>query len=277
MKKKLVVVCALALACGAHAEVLTGARAEIGGVPVTGKSARDGVVVSRTMLGATDAHAFADRTVIADVSDAGNYGTFDATTELQGGHVQNHLFAFQDRLKYSGSGVLQSLVGFLSRPVHSGSGQIDLRVAADIGDVHVTSGGKVAGNIGLFVRDLRSGQNNVAINLAQKTGRAIYAPGGASSYHAGPIVSDSGVVNTGSRVASRSISAAEARAARSIKAQMKAAQVGGQTSFGVDPPAVVSALQAEGLDPWSYAILYQDARGVGVRYDELLAFIISAM
>lgn len=277
MNRSWAVVFALAISFGANADVLVGPRAEIGGGPVAGKATRDGVVVSRTMLGATDAHAFSDRTVLADVTDAGTYGTFDATTELQGSHVQNHLYAFQDRLKYSGSGVLQSFAGFLSRPIHSGSGQIDLRVAADVGDVSVTGGGRLGGNIGLFVRDLRAGKNNVAINLAQKTGRAIYAPGGASSYHAGPIVSDSGVVNTGSRVSPRSINDAEARAAKVIKGQMKAAQVGGKTSFGVEPAVVVDALSAEGLDPWSYAILYQDARGVGVRYDELLAFIISAM
>lgn len=144
MRPLIVVVCALLFCASASAEVLIGPRAEIGGSPVTGKALRDGVVVSRTMLGNTDAHAFADRTVLADVTDAGTYGTFDATTELQGAHVQNHLFAFQDRLKYSGSGVLQSFAGFLSRPVHAGSGQIDLRVAADVGDVSVTGGGRLA-------------------------------------------------------------------------------------------------------------------------------------
>lgn len=277
MNRYIAVACALVLSSCAQAETLTGSRAEIGGIPLSGKATRDGVVVSREMRGGTDAHAFADRTVLSEVTDAGTYGTFDATTELQGDHVQNHLYAFQDRLKYSGTGSLQSFAGLLSRPVHSGSGQINLRVAADVGDVSITGGGGLVGNIGLFVRDLKNGQNNVAINLAQTTGRAIYAPGGASSYHAGPVISETGTVTTGSRVLPRPISAAEARAARVIKGHMKAAQVGGKTSFGVDPSVVADALTAEGLDPWAYAILYQDATGVGIRYNELLAFIIAAL
>ena len=47
---------------------------------LSGAALRDSYVVGRNLNGLTDCHAFADRTIIDGVTDAGTYGTFDATT-----------------------------------------------------------------------------------------------------------------------------------------------------------------------------------------------------
>src|SRR5690606_9399624 len=78
---------------------------------LTGAARRDAVVVGRTVQGLTDCHAFADRTIIDEVTDYGGYGTFDATTEVRGPHLHNHVFSFQDRIKYSGSGTMEATAG----------------------------------------------------------------------------------------------------------------------------------------------------------------------
>jgi len=144
---------------------------------------RDATVVARTMEGLTDAHAFADETIMDNVTDVGTYGAFDATTELKGSHTQAHVFAYQDRIKYSGSGTLIDTAGFYSNPSFTGSGNITNRSGVDIKDVTLTGGGTLSANIGVLIRDLSSGSNNVGLNILQTPGGsndyAIYANGGA--------------------------------------------------------------------------------------------------
>lgn len=254
----------------------TFSRIEIGGGSVEGAALGDGVVVSREVKGATDAHAFADNTVISHVTDAGTYGAFDATTRLLGENNQSHLYGFQDRLNYAGSGILQYFSGFVSQPVHSGSGNIVFRAGIHVIDVSVTGGGYIGDNVGIYVGEQSAGERNSAINIAQKTGYSIYAPGGAPAFHAGPVITKSSPVNIADRSMSRDISAAERRAAKSIKRMIKASTVNGKISFGVHPDSVLTAFSVEGLDPWSYEIVYKDSSGaVGVRYEELLSFVVS--
>lgn len=154
---------------------------------LVGSSIRDAFVVGRNVEGATDCHAFADRTVLKNVTDYGGYGTFDGTTKVEGAHTQNHVFSFQDRTNFGGSGNLQNQAGLYSRPIHSGSGVIDSRRAVDIYDVTKTGTGTVTEQIGILIRDLVNAVNNVAFNIAQTTGYAIFAPGGAPSYHKGQL------------------------------------------------------------------------------------------
>lgn len=137
-------------------------------------SIRDAFQVSRFIDGKTDCHAFADKTVIQSASDAGTYGTFDSQTVVEGSHVQDHQFSFQDRAQYNGSGTLQNW-GNIIWPVMNGSGTVDSRTDIEIKDVSGV-GGTIDSHIGLYVRDLSRADLNVAINLAQSSGFAVYAP-----------------------------------------------------------------------------------------------------
>lgn len=158
-----------------------------GNEELSGASARDAVVVGRNVTGLTDCHAFADRTVIDSVIDPGTYGAFDATTKLLGQHTQEHVFAFQDRIEYAGSGVLQDLAGIWSAPKFTGSGTIDSRSGVVVNDVAKTGLGTITSNIGILVRNQASGVTNVGLNVQQSEGYAIYAGGGAKSLHSGSL------------------------------------------------------------------------------------------
>lgn len=138
---------------------------------------RDAFTVSRDLQGLTDCHAFADKTVIDQVTDYGGYGTFDATTICHGSHTQNHVFSFQDRTNYTGSGVLQNQNGLYSAPSVTGSGKINNRFAVSIHDVGVSGGGSVDQQVGVMINDLAAATANAGINVQQTTGYAIYAPG----------------------------------------------------------------------------------------------------
>jgi hypothetical protein len=148
----------------------------VGDQEISGQTLRDAFVVARNVVGLTDCHAYADRTVMSGVTDYGGYGAFDATTLLQGNNAQDHMFAFQDRMTYAGSGTLATMAGLISRANHSGSGVIANRFAIDIADITKTGGGSIASNAGIRIQDLVNGTNNAALNIGQSTGYAIYAP-----------------------------------------------------------------------------------------------------
>lgn len=152
---------------------------------VSGATTRDAFVVGRNVTGATDCHGFADRTVMSGVTDAGTYGSFDCTARLDGANTQNHVFTFQDRVIYNGSGVLQNSAGFLSRAQHTGTGTIAKRIGVDVAGVEVTGGGAVTEQTGVLVRDITAGAAKVGVNIEQATGFALYANGGARSFHKG--------------------------------------------------------------------------------------------
>jgi len=154
---------------------------------VSGATNRDAMIVGRTVTGNTDCHAFADRTIMDAVTDAGTYGVFDATTKLRGNNNQNHLFAFQHRCRYEGTNALQNFAGFLSRPEHAGTGVIAKSYGADIGAIAITGGGTVTEQIGVYVRDQVGATANVGINLEQSTGYAYFASGGGMIYNKGRV------------------------------------------------------------------------------------------
>jgi hypothetical protein len=161
-----------------------------------GSNVRDAFLVSRTLPSLTDCHAFADKTVISNPTDSGTYGTFDATTEVAGAHTQSHLFAFQDRTKFSGSGQL-STWGNIIWPEHVGSGHVVTRQNLEIKDVTLTGGGTVATNIGLLVNNLSKANSNSAITLLQDNGFAIYSPNAGDVQFGGKLRVDGTVTHKG--------------------------------------------------------------------------------
>lgn len=192
---------------------------------------RDSFIVARDVVGATDCHAFADVTVIKDVTDYGGYGVFDATTKVEGGRAQDHLFAFQDRLNYSGSGSIKHLNGMISWPVHSGTGNLISRNAVNIADVSVTNGGSVGENIGVFINDLQHGVSKAAIFAGQSTGHVLYAPGGAPTYHKGNV--SIGAVDSFSAGVPLSVKEAEGHGVAFIGTQPRAVNFGAVGDFSV--------------------------------------------
>lgn len=258
----------------------------VGDLPVRGKTARDGVVVSRNLTGETEAHAFTDKTVIDDVTDAGTYGAFDSVVELKGSNRQNHVYSFQDRAKYSGTaaGVLEAMGGFISRPVHAGTGKILMRTAVDLGDVRLSSTGSVEQNVGIYIRNLAAGKMNTAIVMAQSSGYGIYSSGVAPSYHrsdilfgagSGPVLLD----DPRQSEAPRDLSQAEQAVAKQLKDLFKVSRnkVSGKTHIGIQVNDIQAAFKAQGLEATDYAILENTPQGLGVRYDELLAFVVSSL
>lgn len=146
---------------------------------------RDAFVVGRSLVGLTDCHAFADRTIISGVTDAGTYGVFDATTRCQGSANQNHIYSFQHRVIFEGSGILGQFAGLLTRPVHAGTGVVNASFGADIGNISVTAGGTVTEQTGVRIRDLTAATVNVGIVIDQTAGAAYYAAGGGTLYNKG--------------------------------------------------------------------------------------------
>lgn len=259
-------------------------RFQVGEVLVTNPALRDAFMVSRVVRGLTDNHAYADRTVLDEVTDYGGYGSFDATVELRGNNEQNHLNTFQDRAKYSGSNSLLNMAGFLSRSEHAGKGEIRFRAAVDIDDIYVSNGGKVGQNIGIYVRDLRAGSNNSAITLAQSTGHSIYSAGAAPSYHQSNMVFGAGsgpvmLEDLSKAAAPRNLSEAERSVAKKLKSLIKASsnKSTGKIGVGILVSDVRSAFSAAGLNADNYSIIEKTDEGPGVRYEQLLAFVLSAI
>lgn len=285
--KKIATSIAIALAVSMSAwgdEPITAPRILVGNNPVTGHSIKDGVVVSRSMLGATDAHAFTDKTIMDKVTDAGTYGAFDSVVELRGANRQNHIYSFQDRINYAGTNVLESTGGFLSRPVHSGTGEILIRTAVDIADVSVTGGGTVDKNVGIFIRNLASGKTNTALVMSQSRGYGLYSSGVAPSYHrsdmlfgvgSGPVLLD----NPAQSDTPRDLSEAERSVAKQLKGMIKASRskTTGKIGVGIPIADIRSAFAAQGLNADDYSIVEKTAQGPGVRYEQLLAFVLSAI
>lgn len=147
-------------------DVLADGRAAInkltvGNEVLTAPTIRDDVVVGKTITTLTDSHAFADRTIISTFTDAGTYGTFDATTQYaHTSGTANHLYTFQGRGKKTGAGNLDNYASFYSQPNLSGGTVTDMhhvRVYDNAGNSTVTN------QHGVHIRPLTQGVNNYAI------------------------------------------------------------------------------------------------------------------
>lgn len=160
----------------------------VGNLPLTPgtDAARDGVTVSRLIQnGPTNCHAFADKTVIDTATDYGGYGAFDATLVLKGANTHNHVYSYQDRTFYDGSGILENMRGLISTPSHRGSGTIQNRIGVYINDTVLSGSGSVVEQSGLYIEHLQAGGANVAINVRQVNGLGYYSPFGGKMFQNG--------------------------------------------------------------------------------------------
>ncbi|NMX65415.1 tail fiber domain-containing protein [Pseudomonas sp. WS 5079] len=136
---------------------------------LSGGAQRDAIVVGRTVEGLTDCHAFADRTVIDGVTDYGGYGTFDGTTILRGSNAQDHMFTFQDRNSYEGSGSIQAFYGMILRPTQYGTGHIASRVHIDVTGLRQpdSAGGTCTSEAAINVRQMSVADSSVVLRTDQ--------------------------------------------------------------------------------------------------------------
>lgn len=150
----------------------------VGDQPVSpADSLRDAINVSRKIDNSlTNCHGFADKTWIHNASDYGGYGSFDSTVFVSGENVHNHVYSFQDRINYAGSGTLQNMEGLYSSPAITGSGTVESRMGVFINNAAVTGSGKLLQQNGIFIEDLFSAGTNVAIHVRQTKGLGYYSP-----------------------------------------------------------------------------------------------------
>ena len=144
---------------------------------LSGATLRDAVVVGRDVIGSTDCHAFADRTVMSGVTDSGTYGTFDATTELQGSNAQDHTYAFQNRNIYNGTGTVNNFSGFYHQPTIKNTGTITRLAGVHVRDFIKSGTTNVTINTGVYIEPLANGANNFA----------VVSTGDTPSYHGGKL------------------------------------------------------------------------------------------
>lgn len=155
---------------------------------VSGPAVRDMFVVKRTIsAGPTNCHGFADDTVLINPSDERKYGAVDVTVSAEGPGDWNHVYAMQDRVTWRGSGVLANSKGFISQTVHAGTGDIDLRIGVEVNEMVKISTGNINSQIGVMINKITTGENNVALNIQQEFGRAVYIPNGAPSFSKGAV------------------------------------------------------------------------------------------
>lgn len=128
-------------------------------------SVRDAVLVARAITGLTDCHAFRDESTIRSVTDYGGYGVFDAKTNLQGPHLHNHIFSFQDRTVYTADtgGKLQNQVGVYSEPEFYGAaGSVDVRHGLRVKE-HIGASGIVTIQAGVVIEALTKAGKNYGV------------------------------------------------------------------------------------------------------------------
>ena len=148
---------------------------------------RDAVIVTRSLVGETDCHAFTDNTVMSGVTDQGKYGTFDSRTEIAGNHAQDHIFSFQDRTVFSGSGTINEMAGLISTQFHTGIGVIANRYGIKLNDVGLTGGGGVTNAVGVFIGDITQAVNKIGLKIDQSNPNsfAYFAGGEGGMYSQG--------------------------------------------------------------------------------------------
>lgn len=156
----------------------------VGAEAMTSSAPRDLVVAAPTINGLTDFHFFAAQGIVTP-TDPGTIGVFDITTKLRGATVINHMFGYQMRAAYEGSGTLQRFAGFLHLPIHAGTGDILEAYGADISTTAISGGGTIQSQAGILIRDQVGATANAGMNIMQSTGYSLYANGGAPLFNRG--------------------------------------------------------------------------------------------
>jgi len=143
--------------------------------------------------------AIQDNSTFTSLTD-GAYAGYDTTATMSGATAYNHMFGYEARQTYNGSGGLNLFQGFFCGQVVSGPVNALRGFAmADAGGV-----GTITEQSGFYVPNLTRGTSNYAFNSQINAGAnnyAIYAAGTAKSLFNGPVTMaagqtwSSGVIN----------------------------------------------------------------------------------
>jgi hypothetical protein len=127
---------------------------------LTSASPNDAVLVCKSIVGATNRHAFRDESVISGVTDAGYYGTYDGATRYSGTFDADHLHCFQGRTEWDSSGTLDKMSTVYSLPVVS---QGDVNILHHVLIKNRSGAGTVDLQNAIRIEDLTSATTNYAI------------------------------------------------------------------------------------------------------------------
>ena len=139
----------------------------------SGATKRDAFIAGRTVAGQTDCHAFADRTVMENVTDAGTYGSFDATVTLRGSHAQDHVAGYQFRPTLAGTGPIANLWGGLIWPTSTGTSTFTNVVGWQIQNV-TGAGSIVKNNRGIDISPFATTEENIGVLV--RNGACVNSP-----------------------------------------------------------------------------------------------------
>lgn len=123
-------------------------------------------------VASVDRDNFRDLSTI-NASAGGGFASYDTSITVNS-TTQNHANGFQERIKYGGTGTLESSNGFMSQPDNLSTGTIGSRTAFKAED-YITNNGTVGLNIGFGCANLTKGTSNWA----------FYSVGTVPSYFGG--------------------------------------------------------------------------------------------
>lgn len=143
------------------------------------------VVVNGSLAGADlFSHAYSDQTAFSSTG-TGAYATIDSIPNMGGTIAYNHFYSFQSRLIYSGSGVLDTMAGFVFVPTVSGpvTNLYGMRISDAAG------AGAIGTQVGIWIDPLTRGTDKYA----------IYSGGTMPSYFGGYLQLGSYLIATKAR------------------------------------------------------------------------------
>lgn len=141
--------------------------ARIGGGGVGSGVASISVTKTLTSL---NKHAFDDYSLLSPTSVGLGYASFDASPSFNG-VSSSHVMAYQSRINYAGSGILNFMNGLYIANEHNGAGTITTNKGIDIQDIGGTGG--VSNNYGIYISPITRGNVD---------NYSIYARGSKSSF-----------------------------------------------------------------------------------------------
>ena len=137
------------------------------------------------------------------------------------------------------------------------------------------------------------GVNGTPVLITENVGPRPFADNtyslGTSGHRWTVVYATTGTINTSDgnqKQQVRSLSEAESRVAKAIKGKICSYKLnsaveqkgdGARTHIGVIAQDVKATFAAEGLDASKYGLFCEDENGFGVRYDELLTFIVGSL
>lgn len=128
---------------------LTGAPRLVYGRNVTSGD-DSAILIARNVTGdSLFSHAFRDESTVGPITTTGAYACYDANPVMAGSIHYNHLHAFQSRLNYSGSGLIDEVAGFITGDIVT-SGTVTNYYGVKV--INPAGGGVISGNaFGIFI------------------------------------------------------------------------------------------------------------------------------